>query len=324
MRHAILCSFGVALAVSPLGAQTEIPLELRDLEHPRVTTRPAESMLVVEAKGDPVTVGRDAFGLLFQLYYRSPVTPKRPDQPAPRARWPGEFETPRSEWVGLYALPVPDELVALPDHVAPAGLEATLTTWEYGDVAEILHIGPYDREEPTMKCLKEFIEAEGYAIAGPHEEEYIRGPTMSGPGDPEQYLTILRFQVVPAKGGDQEDMTRQVRETELAFARTMAERDLDAFLSFVAAEAVFIGGGASLRGVDAIRAGWSPFFEGPSAPFSWEPEQIEVLDSGTLALSSGPVRDPAGQLIGTFNSIWRRDGDGSWKVVFDKGCDVCP
>lgn len=25
------------------------------------------------------------------------------------------------------------------------------------------------------------------------------------------------------------------------------------------------------------------------APFSWEPAQVEVLDSGTLALSSGPV-----------------------------------
>jgi ketosteroid isomerase-like protein len=48
-----------------------------------------------------------------------------------------------------------------------------------------------------------------------------------------------------------------------------------------------------------------------------------VLDSGGLALSTGPVHDPEGHQIGTFNSIWRRESDGSWRVVFDKGCPVC-
>ena len=56
------------------------------------------------------------------------------------------------------------------------------------------------------------------------------------------------------------------------------------------------------------------------APFSWRPEVVEVLDSGTLALTSGPVRDPTGKQTGTFNSIWRREPDGRWRVVFDKGC----
>jgi ketosteroid isomerase-like protein len=35
------------------------------------------------------------------------------------------------------------------------------------------------------------------------------------------------------------------------------------------------------------------------------------------------VRDPDGRQIGTFNSVWRREADGSWKVVFDKGCPPC-
>jgi ketosteroid isomerase-like protein len=43
----------------------------------------------------------------------------------------------------------------------------------------------------------------------------------------------------------------------------------------------------------------------------------------TLALSSGPVRDASGRRVGTFNSVWRREGDGRWRVVFDKGCRVC-
>jgi len=45
-----------------------------------------------------------------------------------------------------------------------------------------------------------------------------------------------------------------------------------------------------------------------------------MLDSGTLALSSGPVKDPQGNVVGIFNSIWRLEADGRWRVVFDKGC----
>jgi hypothetical protein len=41
-------------------------------------------MLVVEAKGDPSVMGGQAFGLLFQLYYRIPETPKGPQQAAQR------------------------------------------------------------------------------------------------------------------------------------------------------------------------------------------------------------------------------------------------
>ncbi len=195
MRRFFLSVLGVAAIASPLGAQTEIPEELADLTDPRITDMPAQEMLVVEATGDPTTVGAEAFGLLFQLYYTSPVTPKGAQQLAPRARWPVEFDQPRTEWLGIYGLPVPAEMTTLPDHTAPAGFEAKLTTWEYGEVAEILHVGPYTREEPTLERLRQHIEAEGYAIVGPHEEEYIRGPTMSGPGDPEKYLTILRYEV---------------------------------------------------------------------------------------------------------------------------------
>jgi hypothetical protein len=72
-----------------------------------------------------------------------------------------------------------------------------------------------------------------------------------------------------------------------------------------------------------VVASWKGLFEGAQAPFSWEPDIVEVLDPATLALSSGPVRDREGKRIGTFNSIWRRERDGPWRVVFDKGCS-CP
>jgi hypothetical protein len=48
-----------------------------------------------------------------------------------------------------------------------------------------------------------------------------------------------------------------------------------------------------------------------------------VLDSGSLALSAGPVRDAAGQRFATFNSIWRLEADGEWRIVFDKGSRDC-
>ncbi len=200
MRQCILYTIGMVLLSTPLGAQTAIPPELEHLKTPQISTRPAEKMLVVEAKGDPRTEGARAFGLLFQLYYRIPETPKGPQQAAPRARWPIEFDQPRSEWIGIYALPVPESVDVLPEHTAPPGLKVMLTTWDYGEVAEILHIGPYDQEEPTLQRLRHYAQAEGYMLAEEHEEEYIRGPTMAGPGDPEQYITILRYRVVRPPG----------------------------------------------------------------------------------------------------------------------------
>jgi ketosteroid isomerase-like protein len=111
----------------------------------------------------------------------------------------------------------------------------------------------------------------------------------------------------------------EVEAREIAFAKTMADRDFDAFLSFISPEAVFFNGNEALRGRDEIARAWAPYFEGASAPFSWHPDVVEVLASGHLALSSGPVRGASGDDVGRFNSIWRKEADGRWRVVFDKG-----
>ena len=118
-------------------------------------------------------------------------------------------------------------------------------------------------------------------------------------------------------------LRQQVMETERAFARTMAVRDLKGFESFLSSEAVFLGGKTPLRGKQEVVEGWRPLYEKPEAPFSWEPDAVHVLDSGTLALSTGPVRDPRGKVIGTFTSIWRLEGPGVWRIVFDTGSEAC-
>ena len=118
-------------------------------------------------------------------------------------------------------------------------------------------------------------------------------------------------------------LTEQVRSAEIAFAKSMADRNTAAFTSLIADEAVFFGNQSVMRGKTAVVEGWKGFFDGASAPFSWKPAEVEVLASGTLGMTSGPVFDPQGRRTRTFSSIWQRQGDGSWKVIFDKGCPPC-
>lgn len=132
---------------------------------------------------------------------------------------------------------------------------------------------------------------------------------------------LLAGPAAPAETNAQ--LQEQVRQTETAFAKTMADRDHAAFVSFLADETVWFGKDV-LRGKDAVARAWKPYYEGAAAPFSWRPEKVEVLDSGTLALSSGPVFDPSGRQTGIFTSIWRRETGGRWKIVFDKGAAYCP
>ena len=135
-------------------------------------------------------------------------------------------------------------------------------------------------------------------------------------------LGALTISPVVAQPGN-DTLTQQVRDAERAFARSMAARDFNAFGALVADEAIFFGDQGAQRGKPAVLAAWKRFFDGPNAPFSWDPDTVEVIQSGTLGLTSGPVRDPSGKQIGVFNSVWRRDASGGWKVVFDKGCPVC-
>lgn len=119
------------------------------------------------------------------------------------------------------------------------------------------------------------------------------------------------------------DLQQQVMDTERAFAQTMAERDFDAFGSFLAGETVFFSGEQPLVGKQAVMDAWRAYYEAESAPFSWAPATVIVLESGTLALSTGPVFDAAGKHVATFSSIWRQESPGVWRIVFDKGCRVC-
>lgn len=132
--------------------------------------------------------------------------------------------------------------------------------------------------------------------------------------------------VAPGSGGtvDLAGRAAEVRAAEIAFSRSMAERDFAAFAAHVADDAVFIGGGRPLRGKAAVLAQWKAYFDGPVAPFTWQPEIVEVAAGGELGYSEGPVTNADGKVAVRFASTWRRSpATGRWQVVFDNGYSVC-
>jgi ketosteroid isomerase-like protein len=117
----------------------------------------------------------------------------------------------------------------------------------------------------------------------------------------------------------------EVRCREIGFSKSIENRDLEAFRSFLDADARFVSD-RPLRGIEEIASSWSIFIPADAPRIKWRPQFVEVLEDGSLALTRGPYRyttkDEAGEELvfwGTFNSVWRKQDDGSWKVVFDAG-----
>ncbi len=55
--------------------------------------------------------------------------------------------------------------------------------------AQIMHIGPYSAEAPTIKKLHNFVKANGYGFSGKHHEIYLSDPRRSAP---EKMKTVIR------------------------------------------------------------------------------------------------------------------------------------
>ncbi|MEJ6000514.1 YybH family protein [Paucibacter soli] len=145
----------------------------------------------------------------------------------------------------------------------------------------------------------------------------------------DQYIGLCRLLMFAMLGGSAmagespagaaSDARAQVWAAECAFARSMAERDLPAFERHLSEQALFFGSNQVHRGKPAVLAAWKGFYEGAQAPFSWAPDAVEVLGDGTLAHSSGPVRNPQGEVVSRFSSVWRQEAPGQWRIVLDKG-----
>jgi hypothetical protein len=104
-----------------------------------------------------------------------------------RARWPDAHLVPKDQWTAHWAIPIPNDTDMLPQR--EPGFEVKTEVWEYGTVAQVLHLGPYSEEGPTIEKLHRFIEENGFRIAGVHEEEYLTSPKAK------MQKTIIRYPI---------------------------------------------------------------------------------------------------------------------------------
>jgi ketosteroid isomerase-like protein len=114
-------------------------------------------------------------------------------------------------------------------------------------------------------------------------------------------------------------------ESERAFSRLAEAKGIrEAFLTWLAPDAVVFRPGP----VEA-RPVYEKMDPANPAVLTWEPEVAEVAASGELGYTSGPYRvrpgpgrDPAG--FGHYVSVWKKQPDGSWKVLLDIGVQHDP
>jgi hypothetical protein len=71
----------------------------------------------------------------------------------------------------------------------PALDQLRLETYHEGRAVQILHVGPYDAEAPTIARMHDFIIQQGYRPAGKHHEIYLGDPRRVAP---EKLKTVLR------------------------------------------------------------------------------------------------------------------------------------
>lgn len=101
-------------------------------------------------------------------------------------------------WRALIAQPAPlDETVVLDAvsrvaHEHPELPPVRFEPWAEGLCAQVLHLGPYDAEAPTIALLHETVAADGYRLRGLHHEIYLGDPRRSAP---ERLRTIIRHPV---------------------------------------------------------------------------------------------------------------------------------
>ena len=121
------------------------------------------------------------------------------------------------------------------------------------------------------------------------------------------------------------ELADEVRCREIGFSKSIENKNIETFKTFLDADARFISD-RPRRGIEEIAAGWSVFAAEDGPSIRWRPMYVEVLEDGALALSRGVYEFVAiaedgteTRSYGSFNSTWRLNEDGVWRVVFDAG-----
>jgi hypothetical protein len=155
--------------------------------------------LMIDGHGDPETSTRAAIEGLYGASYRMKFALRRSlgmdykVMPLEGLWWVPDMTTfsveRKSDWDWTLMIRQPDEVDDdLLEQVAPAS-KLRLERFEEGEAAQIMHLGPYSAEGPTIERLHAFIEERGYERTGKHHEIYLGDPRRAAP---DKLKTVLR------------------------------------------------------------------------------------------------------------------------------------
>lgn len=117
-----------------------------------------------------------------------------------------------------------------------------------------------------------------------------------------------------------------VWQRERGFAQSVETHDATAFSGFLQAGAIFNAGTLEAdRGREQVARSWVPLVEGKSIVLRWRAGIVDIGGDPRVAFSRGPyilqtAKD--GHIVvsvGFYQTIWVRDADKVWRVLFDGG-----
>ena len=130
----------------------------------------------------------------------------------------------------------------------------------------------------------------------------------------------------PSAKPDAAAETAAIEKVEQAQLAGITERDQAASTALYAADAVFIDDhGNASRGTEAIGTAFKGFLADPTMKLDYKPGVKVLSDGGDMAYSTAEYTqtytDPATKKLvtvkGTNLSVWKKQADGSWKLVAD-------
>lgn len=186
---ALLTSASMTCA-SAIGQPSASDLLLPSIRETTVRVEKNQRMLEITVPGDPDRNGDSAIQALLSHFFRGAGEAEMNVAVQPRVRWVLRSQAvPKRAWVAVYGLPVSE---AFP---APSAGSALVQTWKYGLVAETSYSGPYAGAQSAIDSLKAYISSHGFTLFGGMEEVYVRGRGTLDQGNPEAYLTLIRYRV---------------------------------------------------------------------------------------------------------------------------------
>ena len=130
----------------------------------------------------------------------------------------------------------------------------------------------------------------------------------------------------PFAAASPKDTADTLRQLEADFMKAATERGSQGYLSYYADDAVEVPNGAPLIEGKANIAKTIGFLDQKDNHLTWTPVGADISSSGDLGYTYGTYefrsKDKDGKPVvdhGKYTSIWKKQKDGSWKVVLDMG-----